>query len=335
RTFGEMRDAGITAVGEFHYLHHGPDGEGHAFDRLVLDAAAEAGIRIAFLSAFYQTGGIDRPVEAAQRRFATLSDESFWESVDRLTEELDPSTQTLGVAAHSVRGVPLSNIVRLHEEASRRGLVFHLHVEEQRQEIEACVARYGKTPMALLNRELEIDSRFTAVHCTHTAPAELERFAAAGGNVCVCPLTEANLGDGTPDLGSLLKVPGPAGRLSLGTDSNTRIAMIEEMRWLEYGQRLKGEARGRITDEDGDVARALLSIATLGGARSLGIEAGEIVPGRWGDFITLDLQAPALTDSDADTLLAAWVFGGGNAAVAETCAGGKWRDRRPGSVPEG
>ncbi len=334
--FREMREAGITAVGEFHYLHHGPGGEDHAFDRLVLEAAAEADIRIVLLSTCYRTGGIDRPLEAAQRRFATPSDESFWESVDRLTEALDPSTQTLGVAAHSVRAVPLPDIVRLHGEASRRGLAFHMHVEEQRQEIDACVARYGKSPLALLSGELEIDGRFTAIHCTHTEPAELERLVASGGNLCVCPLTEANLGDGIPDLRSVPRSWEAGGRLSLGTDSNARIAMVEEMRWLEYGQRLKGEARARITHDDGDPARALLSIATLGGARSLGIEAGEIVPGRWADFITLDLEAPELAGCDADSLLAGWIFGAGNSAVRQTCVGGRWRDRGlPEGVPEG
>ncbi|MGH7564552.1 MAG: formimidoylglutamate deiminase [Gemmatimonadota bacterium] len=327
QAFQEMRHAGITAVGEFHYLHHGPDGGDHAFDRLVLEAAAEAGIRLALLSTRYQTGGIDRPLENAQRRFATPSDDAFWESVDRLAQKLDPSTQTLGVAAHSVRAVPLADIVQLHEEAARRGLAFHMHVEEQRQEIEACLARYGKTPMALLNDELAIDGRFTAVHCTHTELTELERFVAAGGNVCVCPLTEANLGDGVPDLEPILKGPGPAGRLCLGSDSNARISMVEEMRWLEYGQRLQGETRGGITEEDGDAARVLLSIATLGGARSLGIEAGEIASGRWADFTTLDLEAPELAGSDADTLLAAWIFGGGNSSLQQTCVGGRWRDR--------
>ncbi|MGH7549347.1 MAG: formimidoylglutamate deiminase [Gemmatimonadota bacterium] len=325
--FREMLDAGITAVGEFHYLHHGADGEDHAFDRLVLNAAAEAGIRIALLSTCYRRGEIDRPLENTQRRFATLSDEGFWESVDQLAQELDPSTQTLGIAAHSVRAVPLPDIVQLHDEASRRGLVFHMHVEEQRQEIEACVARYGKTPMALLNEEIAIDERFTAVHCTHTGPAELERFVGSGGNVCVCPLTEANLGDGIPGLQPLLGSSGPGGQLCLGTDSNARISMVEEMRWLEYGQRSRGETRGRITDEDGDAARPLLSIATRGGARSLGIEVGELAPGRWADFTTLDLEAPGLADTDADTLLAAWIFGGGNAAVAQTCVAGRWRDR--------
>lgn len=324
RAFREMREAGITAVGEFHYLHHGPEGDGHDFDPLVLEAAAEAGIRIALLTTCYRTGGIDRPLEGAQRRFATPKDEPFWESVDRLSGLADPRTQTVGVAAHSLRAVPLPDIVRLREEAARRGLVFHIHVEEQRREAEECAARHGKRPLALLNDALAIDGRITVVHGTHAEPAHLERFLAAGGNLCVCPLTEGNLGDGIP---ALAPVAGAEGGLCLGTDSNGRISMVEEMRWLEYGQRLRSEGRGRIADPEGDTARALLAIASLGGARSLGIEAGEIAPGRWADLLALDLEATALAGSDADTLLAAWVFGGGNEAVVTTCVGGRWRER--------
>lgn len=327
-SFREMRDAGVTTVGEFHYLHHSADGEDYAFDRLVLEAAAEAGIRIALLSTCYQAGGIGRPLEAAQRRFATPSNDAFWENVDRLTEDIDPSTQTVGVAAHSIRAVPLEEIVRLHQETTRRGLVFHMHVAEQSREVEECVEWYGRPPLALLNKELAIDGRFTAIHCTRVEPDELERFAAAGGNVCLCPLTEANLGDGILDLTPLLAgAAGRADRLSLGTDSNARISMVEEMRWLEYGQRLATRSRGLLTDRD-DAARALFRIATLGGARSLGIEAGEITPGRRADFAALDLEAPELAGLDEEGLLAGWIFGAGNSVVAETCVGGRWRPRQ-------
>jgi formimidoylglutamate deiminase len=324
-SFLEMRDAGITAVGEFHYLHHGAGPQDFAFDRLVLEAAAEAGIRIALLSTCYRAGGIGRPLEPAQRRFATPSDDVFWESVDRLAKDLDPSTQSLGVAAHSIRAVPLEEIVRLHQETTRRGLVFHMHVAEQSREVAECVERYGSPPLTLLNEKLAIDGRFTAIHCTCAEPDELERFAAAGGNVCLCPLTEANLGDGILDLAPV--VAGAPGGLCLGTDSNARISMVEEMRWLEYGQRVATRTRGVLPDRN-DVARALLKIATLSGARSLGIEAGEITPGRRADFAALDLEAPELAGLDEKNLLAGWIFGAGNSVVAETCVGGRWRPRQ-------
>ena len=165
-----------------------------------------------------------------------------------------------------------------------------MHVEEQRREIEDTLAAYGRTPMRLLCDELG-PGGFTAVHCTHTSPEDMAAFLARGGRVCVCPLTEANLGDGIPDLSA----PHAAGgRLSLGTDSNARISAIEEMRWLEYGQRLRGELRGALTDPRGEVAATTLDAATSGGAAALGIGGGRIAAGKWADFAAVDLTAPPL-----------------------------------------
>ncbi|MDX1623055.1 MAG: formimidoylglutamate deiminase [Gemmatimonadota bacterium] len=321
RAFFEMRDAGITAVGEFHYLHH-DEGLDWAFDEVVLDAAAEAGLRIALLVSYYRTGGIGEPLDEARRRFATPSPEEFWERIDALVERIDPETRSIGIAPHSVRAATPEEIAALHEEARRRGMVVHVHLEERREEVEACREAYGTTPSAALLDALGDDADgLVAVHCTHTRPADLKRLLAAGGRVCACPLTEANLGDGIPDLGPALE---REGRLSLGTDSNARIALVEEMRWLEYGQRLRRERRGVLADEGGDVARRLLSIATAGGAAALGLEAGAIEPGRPADLVALDLGHPSLAEATPGTLLGAWVFGGGNDAVAETCVGGRW-----------
>lgn len=321
QAFGEMRDAGITTVGEFHYLHHENDLD-FAFDRVVLDAAAAIGIRLVLLNACYLTGGVGRPIEPAQRRFATPSLPAFWERMDRLSEALDARTQTLGVVAHSLRAVGPVEIRDLHAEACRRGWPFHMHVEEQRREIEESIAAYGRTPMAVILQALATHGSFTAVHCTHTAARDMAAFLETGGSVCVCPLTEANLGDGIPALGAAHDLPG---RLSLGTDSNARISMIEEMRWLEYGQRLRGELRGALADDRGDVAATLLHAATAGGAVALKVEAGRMSPGAWADFVALDLSAPALAQVPPDRLLDAVIFGSGNEAVAGTFVGGRWR----------
>jgi formimidoylglutamate deiminase len=197
-----------------------------------------------------------------------------------------------------------------------------MHVEEQRREIEEAVAAYGRTPMRLLCEELSTAEGMTAVHCTHTAPADMAAFLERGGRVCVCPLTEGYLGDGIPDLSA----PHAAGgRLCLGTDANTRIAPIEEMRWLEYGQRLRGERRGALADARGGVAATLLEAATSGGAAALGIGGGRIAPGEWADFVALKLGAVPLAGEPAEGLLEAIVFGAGNETVAGTFVGGKWR----------
>ena len=323
RAFHEMRDAGITAVGEFHYLHHTTEERDGSFDAAIIEAAAEAGIRLVLLQSYYETGGIGRPVEPPQQRFAVGSVAEFWDRFDRLAERVDPATQSLGVAPHSIRAASLDDVVALHAEARRRALPVHMHVEEQRGEIDECVAAYGEPPMALLLQSLSSLEGVTAVHCTHTPPEHLEAFVGAGGSVCVCPLTEGNLGDGIPDLAGLADFPD---RLCLGTDSNLRIAMSEEMRWLEYGQRLRRERRGVLVDEEGSAGRALLSSATRDGALALGLQAGAIAPGCWADLTALDLDAPGLQGCDGDTLLDAWVFGAGNRAIAANCVGGTWRE---------
>ncbi len=329
RAFTEMRDAGITAVGEFHYVHHERDDD-YALDEVVLEAATDAGIRIVLLESYYATGAPGSPLEGEQRRFATASLDGFWKQVDRLAGVLDPATQSLGVAPHSIRAVSPEDIGRIHQEAERRGLPVHLHVEEQRREIEESLAVYGRTPMAVILDAVQ-GRAFTAVHCTHTTDEDMGRFIAAGGLACLCPLTEGNLGDGIP---RLERLHAAGGRLAIGTDSNNRLAMLEEMRWLEYGQRLRGELRGALPDAAGVVAPTLLAAATTGGARALGLTAGRIEPGCWADFAAVDLRAPALAEVPAARLLDALVFGAGNEVIAGTYVGGRWRATGGAGHPE-
>lgn len=193
--FSEMLDAGITSVGEFHYFHHGrpeeSDSSRFAYDAQILRAAQDVGIRIVLLNAFYEHGGFARaPMSEPQKRFKVASHDEYWRQMDALTPTLAP-TQSLGVVAHSMRAVELPDIVKLHEESVRRGLVFHIHLEEQTKEVEDCKAAHdGASPMALLLKHLKIDSKFTAVHCTWTDGALLREFVDKQGNVCICPLTE-------------------------------------------------------------------------------------------------------------------------------------------------
>jgi formimidoylglutamate deiminase len=323
--FREMRDAGMTTVGEFHYFHHNSNDRNYARDEITLLAAKDADIRIALLNAYYATGGIGQPLGRAQRRFDGESVDAYWHQIDALADTLDPPTQQLGAVVHSIRAASLDDIAALYTEAARRDMVFHMHVEEQRREIEECVVAYGKPPMAVLADTIALTSRFTAVHCTHTTPDDMAQFLEAGGRVCVCPLTEANLGDGVPDLTTLL---GRHPQLCLGSDSNARICMTEEMRLLEYAQRLTRETRGVVVSEDGNAARRLFTAATTAGAESLGVEAGRIAAGAWADFFTVDLTSPALDGADEETLLDALIFGTGNEAIGSTCVGGRWRASR-------
>lgn len=245
QAFSEMRAAGITTVGEFHYLHHAGDGDDYRLDAPVIEAARAAGIRLVLLYTYYRTGGIGEdgePLEltGGQRRFRTPSPEAYWRRLRELAPTLDPTRERLAVAVHSVRAAAPTELATVHAEARRRRLPFHVHLEEQRREIEECRRAYGQGPLELM---LGLGSLrgSSAVHLTHSTPEALRRFAAAGGGAVLCPLTEADLGDGIPDAPAMVAAGLP---LALGTDSNVRISMLEEMRWLEYAQRLAGERRG-------------------------------------------------------------------------------------------
>ncbi len=329
--FREMRAAGITTVGEFHYLRHartdpgGADGGDYLLDRAVLAAAAEAGVRLVLIPVYYRTGGVGEPLAGPQLRFATPSPEAYWRSLEALATALDPATQSLAAAAHSLRAAAPAELAELYAEGRRRRLPFHVHVEEQRREIEAVVAAYGAPPLALLLERLEPGDDFTAVHCTHSAPGDLEALAARGGRVAICPLTEASLADGVADL-PRLRAAGAA--LCLGTDSNARISMLEEMRWLEYVQRLARERRGVVRSPAGEVAAELLRIATRGGAASLGVDGGRIAAGAWADFAVVDLGHPSLAGCGAEGLAAALIFGASEEAIAATAVGGSWMEHR-------
>lgn len=324
QAFGEMLEAGITTVGEFHYLHHDASLGGYRFDDVVVRAAAEAGIRLVLIQTYYKTGGVNKPLAGGQLHFLTQSPHEYWKQMDRLAAMIDPTTQSLGAAAHSIRAASIDDIAALHDESIRRGLIFHMHVEEQAQEVADCVHAYGKPPMALLNERLDINPLFTAVHCTHTAGADIEEYLSAGGNVCINPLTEGNLGDGIPNVPRILK---NGGCIALGSDSNLRISWTEEMRWLEYIQRLSTQKRGLCVDESGSVARKLFEAATSNGARSLGIKAGRIQAGYAADLFAINLNSPSLTGWTDQTLLDAFIFGSGNGAIAGTCVGGRWIER--------
>ena len=319
--FREMLAGGITTVGEFHYFHHSSAGSDFAYDRLVLQAARDAGIRIVLLNAYYRTGGIGQPLDPAQQRFETVSLDGYWDNMAALASVVDTPLQSLGVVAHSIRAVGLEEMAELRAEAGRRGFVFHAHVEEQRQEIDDSIAAYGKPPMQLMTELFDSMDRVTGVHCTHTRPDDMERFLAGGGTVCLCPTTEANLGDGIADL---VHLSAQRGRVCLGTDSNARISMMEEMRWVEYAQRLTHESRGVLRGPDGDLARPVFDMATVNGAYALGLEAGVIATGAVADFATLDLDADQLTGADPATLLPAFICGADSSAVAEVCVGGRW-----------
>ena len=335
QAFREMKSAGMTSVGEFHYVHHGGDmtpdpARRWAFDDAVISAARDARIRLCLLQTCYLTGGIDDSGPSAcytdaaggQRRFDGGTVDAYLESVDRLRAAAasDPFF-SVGIVAHSIRAVPIESIARLDAYAREHALPMHLHLEEQRQEVSQVKAMSGVTPMRLLLDHEIVGPHLTSVHCTHSTREDLADYGAAGGQVCLCPLTEANLGDGIADL--------PAMRaadisISLGSDSNARISMLEEMRWMEYGQRLHSERRGVDRDGAGRVARRLVHAGTEAGAQALGFASGSIATGTNADFTVIDLTHPQLADASSENLAEVIVFGAGDGVIQQTSTGGHW-----------
>ena len=273
--FREMLEAGITAVGEFHYLH----GHGNALGEALIDAAQEEGIRITLIDACYLRGGLDgRPLEAEQRSFSDGDADAWARRVDGLS---DTDGARIAAAIHSVRAVDAESMRIVATYAREHRMPLHIHLAEQPGEVEECLAVEGCTPAELLEREGILGPDLTAVHAIHVNEHDIALLGANQVSVCACPTTERDLGDRVGPLSELVEA-GCA--LGVGSDSNAVVDIIEEARALELDQR---RATGRrVLHQPEDLLRA----ATAGGMQSLGWEAGELREGMLADFITVDQQ---------------------------------------------
>ncbi len=327
--FHEMARAGITAVGEFHYLHRDPEGRPYAdpneLAKQVARAAREVGIRLVLLRAAYARGGHGELASPAQRRFIDPSVDEVMRSIDDLEAELcgDPLF-SVAVAPHSVRACPADWIARLAEHARRAGHPLHLHVAEQPKEVEQCRAEHGTTPALLLERLGALAESTTAVHAIHLTGDDAAALGRARATVCACPTTERNLGDGIVPADRLLAA---GARLALGTDSNVQIDLLEDARELEYHLRLQRLERA-VLDEGrersrGGLARRLHTFATAGGMASLGIPGGHLAPGEPADFMVVSLDDPSIAGASETDLLAAVVFSLARTAIRDVYVGGE------------
>lgn len=271
--FAEMALSGYSAVGEFHYLHHGPGGKPYddpnEMSFALLEAAEEAGVRLTLLDACYLQAGVDgAPLEGAQLRFGDGDGDTWSRRVSRALESgRFTGTSRLGVAIHSVRAVPLSAMRSVSALAATYDLPLHYHVAEQRAESEACLAALARTPTGLLHEAGALTERATAVHATHLRASEVTRYGLPGCGVCACPTTERDLGDGT---GPYRELADSGAVLSLGSDSHAVVNPFEEARSLEWHQRLAEERRGIMSSAE------LLAAASSGGATALGWHEEEL-----------------------------------------------------------
>jgi formimidoylglutamate deiminase len=313
--FVEMLESGFTRVGEFHYVHHDPSGTPYAnpaeLAERVAGAARDTGIALTLLPVFYAHGGFGSAApNPGQRRFI-LDVPAFarmLESARGLAAGLPHAM--VGVAPHSLRAVTPQELGQVVSFAGPGPV--HIHAAEQVGEVEQCVAWSGARPVEWLLDHAPVDSRWCLVHATHMTALEVSRLAASGAVAGLCPITEANLGDGISDASAFLAAGGAFG---IGTDSNVRIGVAEELRQLEYSQRLRDRTRNVVAGgASPSTGRALYDGALLGGARALGalmVGPVGIAEGAPADIIGLDAQAPALLERRADALLDSFVFAGG------------------------
>jgi formiminoglutamate deiminase len=315
--YREMAAAGFTTVGEFHYLHHGPGGtpydDPNAMGRALVDAAREAGIRIALLDTCYLTAEIGAPAEGVQRRFSDGSADGWASRVERLEHLGGPGDVAVGAAVHSVRAVPRDQVAQVATWAEHHQAPLHVHLSEQVAENDACLAAYGMTPTGLLAEAGALGRRTTVVHATHLTDSDVERLGGTRTHACFCPTTERDLGDG---IGPSRRLHESGATLTLGSDSHAVIDPFEEMRAVELDERLATRQRGHWSAEE------LLAAATTAGHASLGFEgAGRIAEGAPADLVTLDTSSPSTAGTGASLETA--VFAATAADVVHVISGGR------------
>jgi formiminoglutamate deiminase len=324
--FAEMALAGVSCVGEFHYLHHRPGGrpyaDPNAMGRALIQAAAEAGLRITLLDTCYLAGGLAEdgplPLAGPQLRFGD-GDAARWAA--RVTDlgcdlhgMISPHAQA-GAAIHSVRAVPRGQMHPVVAWAHRFGAPLHVHMSEQRAENEACRAVYGMSPARLLYAEDVLGPRTTVVHATHVDDDDTELLGGGQTFACLCPTTERDLGDGLAPAQALAAAGCP---LTLGSDSHAVVDILQEARGVEYAERLARRARGHFT------AEALLRAATTDGHASLGWpDAGEIAPGARADLTTVSLDSVRTAGTAAGLALEAAMFAASAADVKDVVISGR------------
>ncbi|MGH9211441.1 MAG: formimidoylglutamate deiminase [Acidimicrobiales bacterium] len=316
-TYGEMLLAGITCVGEFHYLHHDRGGAPYAPPSAMGDAlvaaAQDVGIRLTLIDTCYLHGGIDQPLEGAQQRFGD-DDADRWAS--RASRRADGPRSRFAAGIHSVRAVDPDAMAVVAGWARDRGSVLHVHLSEQPAENAACHAAYGCSPTALLARAGVLDTQVTAVHATHLDPEDVAGLGAAGATVCLCPTTERDLADG---IGPSEALAAAGCGLAVGTDSHAVIDVLVEAREVELHQRLATGRRGI------HAPAQLLEAATASGYRSLGWpEGGRLAPGALADLVALRLDSVRLAGTDRRTAVDAAVFAATAGDVDQVMVGGRF-----------
>ncbi len=319
-TYAEMVLAGVTTVGEFHYLHHAPGGAAYAdanvMGHALVQAARDAGLRLALLDTCYLTGGFEAPLEGAQARFGDGDAQAWAARAEALRSAYaDAPDVVVGAAVHSVRAVPADQLGTVATWAAQHALPVHVHVSEQRRENADCLRTYGVTPTRLLHDRGVLGPRTTAVHATHLTDDDVDRLGSTGTSVCMCPTTERDLADGVGPAGRVREAGSP---VTLGSDSHAVIDLLEEARALELDERLSSQQRGHWS------AAALVDAATRAGHASLGrSDAGALDAGAAADLVAVRLDSVRTAGGRTADALERVVFAGAAADVSDVVVAGR------------
>lgn len=321
----EMLKSGYTQVCEFHYLHHRPDGtpyvQPEAISLALIEAAKEAGIALTLLPVLYMSGGFDgRPLAPRQRRFGH-DVASYLQLLETLRAH-ESDRLRVGIALHSLRAVPEEALKLVLASDASKACPIHIHIAEQIGEVQDCLATRGARPVEWLFDHASVDARWTLVHATHLSDKETAQIARSGAVAGLCPTTEANLGDGLFPLADFIDANGTLG---IGSDSHISVSPVEELRWLEYGQRLSTRHRNIVARHTGDsVGETLWRAALRGGAAASGLAVGELRAGARADLLVLDDRAPLLAARDERSLIDSFLFAGNVPLVRDVMVGGEW-----------
>ncbi len=323
QAYAEMLESGFTAVAEFHYLHHAPDGGRYddpgEMSAAIAEAGVGTGIGLTFLPVFYANGGFGgiEPGDA-QRRFIN-SAEYFGLLLERVRDiGRAVADAAVGIAPHSLRAVTpesLAEVVALEPSGP-----IHIHIAEQTREVDDCLAWSGERPVEWLFNHANVDRRWCLVHATHLTRGESDALGTSGAVAGLCPITEANLGDGIFDCVDFMA---GGGRLAIGSDSNVLISVAEEIRLLEYSQRLRDRQRNRLNPQGGSTGRALFGALLTGGAQASGRRIGRLENGYRADIVSLDAGHPALVAREGDGWLDGWLFAANTNVVSDVWCGAR------------
>lgn len=323
--FVEMLKAGYTSCAEFHYVHHQPGGTVYTnlaeMSVSLIRAASVSGIAMTLLPVLYCSSGFGKGrVDDEQIRFSNTADQYL-----RLLDECKSATSgqrliTLAIAPHSLRAVPASVLHEVMRSWPDKECPVHIHIAEQPAEVDDCIKYLGAPPVEYLLEQFSVDRRWCLVHATHMSKSELQVAAASGATAGLCPTTEADLGDGIFRTAKWLEA---GGKFAIGSDSNVRISVAEELRLLEYNERLKSGQRNVLTTTDTSCGRFLYEHAARSGALVLGQPVGRLEPGYRADLLELDEKHEMLTGREPDVALDSWIFAGDNSMINSVWVAGR------------